>query len=367
MSLQPFKIAIEQSVLDAIVDKLNRSVISPLPANKGWERGTEIEYMESLLIYWKTDFDWRKQEDRLNKFNHFKAEINGSMVHFIYEKSNNKNAKPLILTHGWPDSFYRFYKIIELLTNPKDGGQSYDVIIPSLPGFGFSDAFPLENAPDIWQKLMTEVLSYEHFYAVGGDIGAIITKKLAEEYPENVKAIHLTEVGLPSGNEAILKTSQTIRDFAMALPPGLMQVGAFLLLQASKPQSLAFALADSPLGYAGWVTEKFNDWTDNNGSEENTFSKDELLTHIMIYLVSQTVQSSLHTYYDWTKLTPTEKIGVPTAVAQFPKEPIIPPIEWVESQVNLQRYTIMPSGGHFPAWEEPILFVEDLNAFFKAY
>lgn len=367
MNIQPFKIAIEQNILDGIKNKLNHSVINPNPANNGWGKGTNIEYMQSLLTYWKTNYDWRKQEAKLNKFNHFKTEIDGNTVHFIYEKSKNKNARPVILTHGWPDSFYRFHKIIELLTNPKDGGQSYDVIIPSLPGFGFSDDFTLESTPDIWQKLMTEVLGYDQFYAVGGDIGAIITKKLAEKYPQNVKAIHLTEVGLPAGNEAILQTSETVRDFAMALPAGIMQVGAFLLLQGSKPQTLAFALADSPLGYAAWVTEKFNDWTDNNGAEEISFSKDELLTHIMIYLVSETVQSSLHTYYDWTKLTPTAKIKVPTAVAQFPKEPIVPPKEWVESQVNLQRYTEMPSGGHFPAWEEPALFVEDLNAFFSQY
>ena len=271
------------------------------------------------------------------------------------------------MTHGWPDSFYRFHKIIELLTNPKNGGQSYDVVIPSLPGFGFSDAFALENTPEIWQKLMTEVLGYFEFFAVGGDIGAIITKKLAEKFPKNVKAIHLTEVGLPVGNEEILQTSETVRNFAMALPAGIMQVGAFLLLQASKPQTLAFALADSPLGYASWVTEKFNDWTENNGSDEKTFSKDELLTHIMIYLVSQTVQSSLHTYYDWTKLSPTAKIEVPTAVAQFPKEPIVAPKEWVESQVNLQQYTEMVSGGHFPAWEEPVAFVDDLNGFFSRF
>lgn len=253
------------------------------------------------------------------------------------------------------------------MTNPKNGGQSYDVVIPSLPGFGFSDAFALENTPEIWQKLMTEVLGYSEFFAVGGDIGAIITKKLAEKFPKNVKAIHLTEVGLPVGNEEILQTSETVRNFAMALPAGIMQVGAFLLLQASKPQTLAFALADSPLGYASWVTEKFNDWTENNGSDEKTFSKDELLTHIMIYLVSQTVQSSLHTYYDWTKLSPTAKIEVPTAVAQFPKEPIVAPKEWVESQVNLQQYTEMVSGGHFPAWEEPVAFVDDLNGFFSRF
>ena len=146
-----------------------------------------------------------------------------------------------------------------------------------------------------------------------------------------------------------------------------MQVGAFLLLQASKPQTLAFALNDSPIGYAAWVIEKFNDWTDNNGAKEETFSKDELLTHIMLYLVSDTVQSSLHTYYDWTRLKPTEKIPVPSAYAQFPKEPIVPPREWVESRLNLLRYTNMRNGGHFGAWESPELYYTDLKEFFSNF
>jgi pimeloyl-ACP methyl ester carboxylesterase len=300
----------------------------------------------------------------LNQHDHFTVKIDGKQLHYVYVKGKGVNARPLILTHGWPDSFYRYYKVINLLTNPQDGSQTYDVIIPSLPGFGFTEPFPLENAADVWAKLMTDILGYTTFYAAAGDIGAIVTKKLAERYPDHVKAIHLSEVGLPVGNEAILQTSEVVRNFAMALPGGLMQVGAFLLLQASKPQTLAFALNDSPLGYAAWVTEKFNDWTDNQGYKENKFTKDELLTHIMIYLVSNTVQSSLHTYYDWTRLNPTGKIAAPTAVAQFPMEPIVPPKEWVESQVNLQRYTVMPTGGHFPAWEEPELYSQDVKAFF---
>lgn len=366
MTAIPFKINIEQSVLDNIQSKLNQSEIENNPVNGGWEKGTNIEYMQQLLSYWKTDYDWKKQETELNKFNHFKANIDGKNVHFIHEKGKGKNSKPIILTHGWPDSFYRFYMIIDLLT-ADNNGQSYDVIIPSLPGFGFTESFPLKDAAATFQKLMTEVLGYKEFYAVGGDIGAIITQQLAENFPENVKAIHLSEVGLPTGTEEILQTSETVRNFAMALPGGIMQVGAFLLLQGSKPQTLAFALQDSPLGYAAWVTEKFNDWTENNGAEENTFSKDELLTHIMIYLVSGTVQSSLHTYYDWTKLPATEKINVPTAVIQFPKEPIVPPKEWVESRVNLQKYIVMQNGGHFPAWEEPVLYSIDIRNFFAHY
>lgn len=367
MAIKPFKIAIEQDILNRIQQKLNDTVISPFPEDAGWEKGTSIEYMSEVLEYWKNTYHWRKQEALLNRWKHYKANVNNSQIHFIHEKGKGENPKSILLTHGWPDSFYRFDKIIELLTNPQDGGQSYNVIIPSLPGFGFSDTFSLEDTPDFWVKLMTEELEYREFYAVGGDIGAIITKKMAEKYPKIVKAIHLTEVGLPSGNEEILKTSQVVRDFAMALPGDIMQLGAFLLLQGSKPQTLAFALNDSPLGYAAWVIEKFNDWTENNGKEENSFSKDELLTHIMIYLVSNTVQASLHTYYQWTKLNPTAYISVPTAVMQFPKEPIVPPKEWVQSQVNLLRYSISPSGGHFTAWENPVLFAEELKVFFKQY
>jgi len=365
--MELFKINIEQSVLDNIYSKLANSNISLAYAEFSWQRGTDANYMKELAGYWRNSYDWRKQEKELNRFDHYTAKIQGRKVHFIYQKGKGDNSKPLLLTHGWPDSFYRFDKIIDLLTNPSNGEQSFDVIIPSLPGFGFTDSFPLETAADIWADLIMNELGYDIFYAAGGDIGGTITMQLAEKYPANVKAIHLTDVGLPIGNEAILQTSTVVRDFAAAIPQGLMQVGAFLLLQASKPQTLAYALNDSPLGYAAWVIEKFNGWSENNGSKEEVFSKDELLTHIMLYLVSDTVQSSLHTYYDWTKLAVTKKVQVPSAYAQFPTEPIIPPKEWVESRLNLQRYTYMAKGGHFGAWESPELYYTDLKEFFSEF
>ncbi|MGI4870875.1 MAG: epoxide hydrolase family protein [Janthinobacterium lividum] len=367
MTITPFKIAIAQTVLDRLQDKLQHADITPEPVT-GWQKGTSIAYMQELLAYWRTSFNWRTQEAELNQYPHFTTEINGQRVHFLHIKGQGPNPRPLLLTHGWPDSFYRFHKVIPLLTDPAahggDAAASFDLIIPSLPGFGFSELAPLETTADTWQQLMTERLGYEKFYAAGGDIGAIITKKLAERYPTNVVAIHLTEVGLPTGTEPILQTSETVRNFAGNLPGFLFQEGAFLLLQGSKPQTLAFALVDSPLGYAAWVTEKFNAWTDNNGNLENAFTKDELLTHIMLYLVSGSVQSSLHAYYDWTKLAPTPIITVPTAFASFPKEPIVPPREWVEANVNLLQYSQMPAGGHFPAWEEPVLYSDDLRTFF---
>jgi pimeloyl-ACP methyl ester carboxylesterase len=368
MTITPFTISVAEAVLDHIQQKVLHADIVPEPAT-GWQRGTSIAYVQELLAYWQTGYDWRQQEAELNRYPQFTTEIAGRRVHFLHIKGQGPNPQPLILTHGWPDSFYRFHKVIPLLTNPaahgNETGQSYDVVIPSLPGFGFSDLAPLESTADTWHQLMTEGLGYERFFAAGGDIGAIITKKLAERYPASVRGIHLTEVGLPTGTEAVLQTSEAARAFATGLPGFLFQEGAFLLLQGSKPQTLAFALVDSPLGYAAWVTEKFNAWTDNRGNLENTFTQDELLTHIMIYLVSGSVQSSLHAYCDWTKLVPTAKIAVPTAVASFHKEPIVPPREWVESCVNLQRYTEMPAGGHFPAWEEPALYSADLRAFFS--
>lgn len=367
MNRELFKISIQQSVLDTIYLKLANSNISLTHAKFGWQRGTDANYLNELVSYWKNSFDWRKQENELNRFDHYTAKIQGKQIHFIYQKGKGTNSKPLLLTHGWPDSFYRFNKVIDWLTNPGNGEQSFDVIIPSLPGFGFTDSFPLELTADIWVDLMTKELGYNTFYAAGGDIGGTITIQLAEKYPEYVKAVHLTDVGLPVGDEAILQTSAAVREFAAAIPQGLMQVGAFLLLQASKPQTIAYALNDSPVGYAAWVIEKFNDWTANNGAREEVFSKDELLTHIMLYLVSDTVQSSLHTYYDWTKLAPAKKVQVPSAFAQFPKEPILPPREWVESRINLQRYTIMARGGHFGAWECPELYYTDLKEFFSEF
>jgi len=367
MKRKLFKINIQQSVLDTIDVKLASANISLAHAGFGWQRGTDANYMKEVVDYWRTKYDWRKQETALNRFDHYTVNIRGHQVHFIYQKGKGAGAKPLLLTHGWPDSFYRFDKVIDLLTNPSNGDQSFDVVIPSLPGFGFTERFPLDTTADIWAELMTNELGYETFYAAGGDIGGTITMQLAEKHPANVKAIHLTDVGLPTGNETILQTSAVVREFASAIPQGLMKLGAFLLLQASKPQTLAFALNDSPLGYAAWVIEKFNDWTDNNGKREESFTKDELLTHIMLYLVSDSVQSSLHTYYDWTKLVPTEKLEVPAAYAQFPMEPIVPPREWVESRLNLKRYNHISKGGHFGAWESPELYYKDLKEFFLEF
>ena len=224
MKTEVFKINIEQSVLDTIYSKLANANISLSHAAFGWQRGTDANYLKDLVDYWRTQYDWRKQEKELNRFNHYTAKIQGHKVHFIYQKGKGANTKPLLLTHGWPDSFYRFDKVIDLLTSPDDGDQSFDVIIPSLPGFGFTDHFPLEITADIWAELMSSELGYQTFYAAGGDIGGTITMQLAEKYPANVKAIHLTDVGLPAGNEPILQTSAVVREFAAAIPQGLMQV-----------------------------------------------------------------------------------------------------------------------------------------------
>lgn len=367
MTITPFQINIAQAVLDKLQAKLRHADVVPEPATS-WQKGTSIAYMQELLAYWQTSYDWRQQEAELNRYPQFTTEINGQQVHFLHIKGQGPNPKPLLLAHGWPDSFYRFQKVIPLLTAPADGTtQSFDLVIPSLPGFGFSDLAPLEITADTWHHLMTNGLGYEQFYAAGGDIGGSITQQLAARYPTSVRAIHLTNVGLPTDTEPILQTSEIIRNFAGGLPGFLFQEGAFLLLQGSKPQTLAFALVDSPLGYAAWVTEKFNAWTDNHGNIENAFTKDELLTHIMLYLVSGSVQSSLHAYYDWTKLMPPEKMGVPAAFASFPKEPVVPPREWVAATVNLQQYTEMPAGGHFSAWEEPVRYSDDVRSFFARH
>jgi pimeloyl-ACP methyl ester carboxylesterase len=383
MSIQPFTIAVPQTTLDDLQRRLARTRWPDEAQGTGWSYGTNLGYLKELVDYWQHTYDWRVQEAKLNQFAHFRADIDDQSIHFLHVRGKGPHPTPLLLIHGWPDSFYRFHKIIPLLTDPASYGgnseDSFDVIVPSLPGFGFS-AHPhypggmksLRSA-ELLSKLMTEVLGYQRYAAGGGDIGSRITRLLALAHPEQVLGIHLTDIGFPreiAFPPDVPNPSPAEGRFLAAVGMWFFQEGAYAALQSTKPQTISYALSDSPVGLAGWIVEKFRAWSDCDGEIEKSYTKDELLTNIMIYWVTGTISSSARLYLeDAFQSAPQLPVGqyieVPAAVATFPKDLTYSPRELGERFLRVMRWTEMPHGGHFAALEEPELLAEDLRAFFR--
>ncbi|WP_436491528.1 epoxide hydrolase family protein [Chitinophaga sp. ARDCPP14] len=362
-TVKPFKIDVQQTVLDDLQTRLRQTRWPDAPENIGWKYGTDPEFLKSLVAYWQNGYDWRKQEAALNKFPQFTVEIDGVSIHFLHIKSKNPNARPLLLIHGWPDCFYRFYKAIPLLTD------DYDVIVPSIPGFGFSGHVSMtdDGSAKIFATLMKDVLGYNSFLVAGGDVGSGIAKSIANLYPENVPAIHLSDVGYPNGSEDWSTMSKAEQEFGQFIQQWWYREGAYSMLHATKPQTQAFGLNDSPAGLASWIVEKFNTWGSPGGTIEEHFTKDELLTNIMIYWVSQTINSSMRTYAEgaYQQLASGQKVNTPTGVAVFPGDAPTPR-EWAERKTNVKRFTVMEKGGHFAALEAPELWVNEVDTFFKS-
>jgi len=378
MSIEAFKIQIEQSTLDDLRYRLDHYRWPNQLNNSGWLRGTDINYLKSLVSYWRNDFDWRKEELKLNSLSQFICNVDGIDLHFVHERGKGPNPLPIILTHGWPDSFTRYQKIIPLLTDPAryggDPRDSFDVIVPSLPGFGFSGRANHSGVnnlliSELWSKLMTEKLGYHRYAAAGGDIGSGVTRYLASKHPENLIGIHLTDIGIVRSlltTQNLSELSEEEQAYKKMAQEWIAQEGAYMSIQSTKPQTLAYSLTDSPVGLAAWIIEKFRAWSDCNGDLSKQFSEDELLTNIMIYWLTNTADSSVSIYYENThSLPPIENISVPTGIAIFPADILKPPKTWVEKNLNLKRWTKMPSGGHFTAMEEPEHLARDIRSFYK--
>ncbi|WP_292518621.1 epoxide hydrolase family protein [Methanoculleus sp.] len=377
-SVQPFRVETSQPVLDDLRDRLSHTRFPDEVEGTGWDSGTNLDYMMELVDYWLNRFDWRAREAELNRFAHYRADIDGMGIHFIHERGKGPDPLPIILTHGWPDSFYRYAKIIPMLTDPAahggDPADAFDVVVPSMPGYGFSDR-PHERGmtsariAEIWGRLMTDVLGYKRFAAGGGDIGSGVSRFLALGHPGSIIGLHLTDMGfIPLGVD-IPDLSENERRYFDAIQQLWTQEGGYNMMQSTKPQTLAYGLNDSPAGLAAWIVEKFRSWSDCGGDIERRFSKDELLTNIMIYWTTETIGSSVRLYYENVHALPLdflkERIEVPVGMAVFPKDFIPPPREWVERRLNVERWTEMPRGGHFTAMEEPDLFVRDIRGFFR--
>ena len=368
MSIEPFKIAVPQATLDDLRERLAHTRWPDEVEGAGWNYGTNLGYLKELANYWQHQYDWRTHEAALNTFAHFKADVDGVEIHLIHERGKGPAPTPLLLLHGWPDSFYRYHKVISFLTDPAsfggDPNTSFDVIVPSIPGHGFSERRALSSAAvaDLFATLMTEVLGDQHFVAAGGDLGTLIAQALANSHPERLVAIHLTDAGYPDQTTDHSTLTPPELEFAQYIQGWFFTEGAFNMIQSTKPQSLAYGLNDSPAGLAAWIMSFVCIGT--TGEEiEKRFSRDELLTNIMIYWVTQTIGSSVRRYYlDAHAGGSWQRSEVPAAVAYCPSDTPLPRA-WAERRVNLKHFTEFPRGGHFLAWEEPELYARDVQDF----
>jgi pimeloyl-ACP methyl ester carboxylesterase len=380
MEVRPFEIAIEQSVLDDLKERLDRTRWpDEIPATE-WDYGSNLGYMKELVDYWRTDFDWRAQEKKLNEFHHFKSEVEGLDIHFIHERGVGPNPVPLVITHGWPSTFFEMTKIIPLLTDPGSHGgdpaDAFDVVAPSLPGFGFSDAshepgMQVQKVADLWAKLMTENLGYPRFAAQGGDIGGGVTARLGYAHHDKMYGVHLTSVTRPTpylgdGSRPLTEAEDAL---VTQRDRWFMAEGGYNHIQGTKPQTLSYGLNDSPAGLAAWIIEKYRTWSDCHGDIESRYTKDELLTIVTIYWVTNTIGSSVRMYKEnqsilWA-MEENERVPAPAGMALFPQEISRPPREWAERSYDVRRWQEMPRGGHFAALEEPQLLASEVRAFFR--
>lgn len=379
-AIRPFTVRVEESRLEELRRRLARTRWPDQVEGSGWTYGVDVAYMRELVEYWRTRFDWRAAERRLNALDHFVTEIDGVDLHFIHQHSRHANALPLILTHGWPGTIAEFLDVIGPLSDPEaHGGKAEDafhVICPSLPGYGFSGKprDPGWNVARMAKAIQTlmDRLGYERYGAQGGDWGRGITERLGRD--PRVVGIHLqfppgsppagadpNEGLTPDEIERMKRRRQELADHY-----------GYSSIQGTRPLTLAYGLNDSPAGLAAWVVDKFWAWSDHGGDLESSFTKDQLLTNIMIYWVTETMPSSVRLYYESRHPTarpppgrPTRSNRVPVGVALFPKEIRVPPRRWVERRYNLVHWTEMERGGHFAALEEPELFVEDVRKFFR--
>ena len=382
MDVRPFTIAVEDSVLEDLQQRLADTRWPDEIPNTGWDYGSNLAYLQELVEHWRTKFDWRAQEAKLNAFSHFKSEVDGLDIHFIHEKGKGPNPIPLVITHGWPSCFFEMTKIIPLLADPAshggDAADSFDVVAPSLPGFGFSDhaqdrGMEVQRVAGMWNKLMTENLGYPKFAAQGGDIGSGVTARLGYAHADTLYGIHLTSITRPTpylgpGSRPVTDAEQALiaqRDKWFA------DEGGYNHIQGTKPQTLAYGLNDSPVGLAAWIVEKYRTWSDCGGDVEKSYTKDELLTIVTIYWVTQTISSSTRMYFENQKnlwaMEKDQKVPAPAGMAMFPQEISKPPREWGERSYDVRRWTEMQSGGHFAALEEPQLLAEEVRAFFRDF
>lgn len=377
MSSHSFDVEIPDETLEDLHDRLARTRWPDQVADAGWEYGSNLAYMRELIEYWRDDFDWREQEARINEFDHYRAEIESIGIDYMYERGEGDDPTPLVLLHGWPSTFVQMLDIIPLLTDPErhggDSADSFDVIVPSLPGYGFSDrpsesGMSVSRIADLFNELLTNELGYERYAVRGSDLGAGVIQQLAVKYPESLIGTH------QSGTNPYVQANQIPDDPTEAEQAFLenaqnwnQQEMAYAMEHSSKPQTLAFGLNDSPVGLAAWIVEKFRTWSDNDGDVEGSFRKDELLTNLTFYWATETIGSSIRLYYETARDSGQwDEMDVSTAMLMSPHDMFETLREWEERTYRVDRWTEAPRGGHFLEWEEPELVAEDIREFFRS-
>lgn len=382
MHIEPFRVAISQEILDDLRERLEHTRWPDEVSGSNWRYGANLNYMKELADYWRTKFDWRAQETRINSFSNYRAIVDDLHIHFIHERGKGPKPMPLLITHGWPSSFVEMLKLIPLLTDPASHGgdvaDSFDIIVPSVPGYGFSD-HPLRSGmtrwrvAEIWAKLM-DGLGYQRFGLQANDIGAVISGWLALDHPEKVIGLHtmMPTFPPPSFVDTQPPMSEAEKTFKDTVDSWDQEEGAYDAIQRTRPQTLAYGLNDSPVGLMAWIVEKWRAWTDPNGNIEDYFSKDEILANVTIYWATETANSSIRSYFerahDTRVLKPEDKIRVPTGVALTTEAVEHAPREWVERRyADIRRWTEFPSGGHFLAAENPQMLATEIRAFFRQF
>jgi pimeloyl-ACP methyl ester carboxylesterase len=377
---EPFVLHTRTEAVEDLRARLLATRWPEVPEDAGWSLGTDVPYLRELVAYWADGFDWPAQEAALNRLPHFRILLGDLGIHYVHVRAapDAGPAMPLVLCHGWPDSFWRYLKVIPLLTDPGahggDPADAFDVVVPDMPGYGYSDrpaGAPVDSiaVAGLWAELMA-ALGYTRYGAVGGDIGSGVSRYLALNHPGRVAAVHRTDAGLPvfTGDPADLTAAErTWLDEAAAWRTA---EGAYADMHRTKPDTAAFGLSDSPAALAAWIVEKLRSWSDCDGDVERRFTKDEILTNLTIYWLTGTAVSSMRMYHA-NSLIPREqharRVEVPSGFSLFPRETVVPPRAWLERVANVARVNAMPRGGHFAPFEEPELYAEEIRDFFRPY
>jgi pimeloyl-ACP methyl ester carboxylesterase len=374
----PFTIHVPDAVLADLRARLERARWPDEVPGGGWRYGTDLAFMKELLAYWRDKYDWRAQEAALNRWRQFTVGVGGIDLHFVHEPGVGPDPLPLLLCHGWPGSIVEFQRLVPMLTDPArfggDPADAFTVVAPSLPGYTFSfrpnqPRFGVVAIADVFAALMTEVLGYRRFAAQGGDWGGFIVSRLGYAYPDRVAGIHLNFLAVRREFAPTAAPTAEEQRFLDELRQWRLEESGYLWIQGTRPQTLAYGLTDSPVGLAAWIVEKFRAWSDCGGDVERRFSKDLLITNVMLYWVTGAIGSSFWPYYDrlhepWP-IPEGQRIPVPAAYAEFPRELLHPPRSLAERMYDIRRWTRMPAGGHFAALEEPEALAGDIRAFFR--
>ena len=374
----PFTINVSDEVIADLRARISNTRWPEKSPATPWEQGTDLLYLQDLLAYWADGFAWRTQEDWLNSFHHFRADIDGIGIHFVHERAVSGEGIPLVMTHGWPSCFAEYLPLVPLLTNPAAhgiAGPGCDVVIPSLPGYGFTErpdrtGVTSRYTADLWHRLM-HGLGYRRYGAQGGDWGAAVTTFMALDNPDPMLGIHLSNLDVaPYLGRESRPLSQSEQAYLAQFERWREDDRGYGAIQSTRPQTVGYGLNDSPAGLAAWLIEKWRAWSDSGGNLDATFSRDFLLTVVTLYWVSQTITSSMRDYADnrWlAALGPGDRITVPTAIAVFANQLVddgCPPREWAERLYNVRRWSPMRKGGHFAPAEQPELLARDIAAFF---